>query len=726
MQKKLVQFLLVLIAFCCLFVSCDLDKFPDEMQITLNYDENLMTVYRGGIYGDEIIYPGTKLSGSDSFAVVCNLEDNQTIDKILYNKKDVTKSIYFNVRENYPDYSDEDDFMNQISFSLCWDEGLYHMCENGELKDKDTLTISLSTRPKEQVTLNFNENILFNDAINYDNISSGSSLEEGTVLSFHHIGMMIEYDSTTVLDYFLLNGQKVTEGEMTSKIQNYYYVHKRDAKNGVLDIQAITRAAKEIKINFDATKIECLRNIYYEKNEYGTQELKETISLSSGESVLETSDIYFITKLPENETAEYWTSTLLDWEDTSDQYVPYFHGAISEGFTGSEITVGIKTKILKEFLLNFRPNPDIEGSLILCYKYNPKTGDYDIPLSAGSKIYEGNEIEFRLTDDAYESLYSKDLFLGWQFNEDETSLFEDYMFRKKISADMNFGGMAIINVIAHFIEVEKYTINFEDAYLNIFYRDTDDSLVYIEPEAEISGDIELFITREDIRFPYGKKFDGVYLLNNKEFRDEEGYMKGSIRPLDYIDYATEDNVIYIDAKMRDKTTFAVTFDENIICETSFDGGYTSEAITSGTELIEDSSISLKLSESLDTTGKYVVWIINSEEWQREIGDSFFYTVNGNTSISYELRDFPSYTVTFDDSMITCYYQDDSWNEVTVNTGDTITFTTPNGSTELIFRLVDESLAWSGYWYFNGENSYSQTLECSWYLEEDIRVEYIVE
>jgi len=255
MQKKLAQFLLVLIAFCCLFVSCDLDKFPNEMQITLNYDENLMTVYRAGIYGDEIIYPGTKLSGSDSFAVVCNIEDTQTIDKILYNKKDVSNSVFFKVRENYPEYYYEDDSMNQITFDIGWYVNLWEMCEKGELKDKDTLTISFSTRQKEQVTLNFNENVAFNNSTNYEPISSGASLEEGTVLSFHHIGMMIEYDSTTVLDYFLLNGQKLTEGEMLYKIPYQYYVHKKDAENGVLDIQAITRAAKEIKINFDATRI---------------------------------------------------------------------------------------------------------------------------------------------------------------------------------------------------------------------------------------------------------------------------------------------------------------------------------------------------------------------------------------------------------------------------------------------------------------------------------------
>lgn len=306
------------------------------------------------------------------------------------------------------------------------------------------------------------------------------------------------------------------------------YVHKSFAVDGAITYEAIPRAAKNIKINFDEQKIACsYENPYDEEEESWT-------SFNSGDEIKETMRVKAESKevLPEEKV----------WEGTR------FVG-LAEGFMfydGSTLTNSLEfanldvTEFTLEAVIRTLPTYIINFDGATCNRYNEETGEYTTTIPSGKALIERVELSF----DAQER--EGYIFKCWSVNGEE----DPYIGRDKINGfeywvNPDDAISNIIRIEPVYIPVEEYTIELgmNVNRVDIYY--IDDTQEYLQEwiEGISSEKIKTVIFQYD--WPDGYEYD-KFLLNGIKVDDTV------FDVYELYEYADENNVIRFDAMAKER------------------------------------------------------------------------------------------------------------------------------------------------------------------------------
>lgn len=535
-MKNLQKIMLCLLVLSVLFLfGCDQggsNNFPSERQIKVIYDESIMTVYEHGSTDSPIVPSGGTVGSWSNPMVVIKLDSETTYDKITYNGKDFkTVDEYgesnFRVYREYNEETSQEVFAGYQTYL-----GMYNMTESKKIDDK--LEIEVTTRPAELITINFENLHLYELSTLYDKEEgemSGVQFYENTLLQFTDD---LEDPENNVVDYYEINNERFLvyrgeEGMVDGTTWDFpEYVHKSFAVDGAITYEAIPRAAKNIKINFDEEKIACS----YE-NPYDEEEDSWT-SFNSGDEIKETMRVKAESKevLPEEKV----------WEGT--RFVGLAENIMF--YSGDTLTYALEfanldvTEFTLEAVIRTLPTYTITFDGATCNRYNEETGEYSIPISYGKALIE----DVRLSFDAQER--EGFIFKCWSVNGEE----DPYIGRDKINGfkywvNPNDAISNIIRIEPVYIPVEEYTIELGMNVKGVYIYYIDDTSEHLTEKTVIRSSANIKEVSFVFDWPEGYGYD-KFLLNGIKVDD----------PLfdvyELYEYADENNVIRFDAMAKER------------------------------------------------------------------------------------------------------------------------------------------------------------------------------
>ena len=541
-MKNLQKIILCLLVLSALFLfGCDQGNGGDdwyERQIKVIYDESIMTVYEQGSTDSPIVPSGGTVGSWSNPMVLIKLDSATTYDKITYNGKDFkTVDEYGNI-EIWREYNEE--INHEVFAGYRFHIGMYNMTESKKIDDK--LEIEVTTRPAELITINFENLQLSESSTEYDKEEgemsypeSGVQLYENTWLRFRDD---LEDPENNVVDYYEINNERFLiymgeEGMVDGTNWEFPdYVHKSFAVDGAITYEAVPRAAKNIKINFDEEKIACS----YE-NPYDEEEDSWT-SFNSGDEIKETMRVKAESKeeLPEEKV----------WEGT--RFVGLAENIMF--YNGDTLTYALEfanldvTEITLEAVIKTLPTYIITFDGATCNRYNEETGEYDIPIYIGSSIgkalIEGVELSF----DAQER--EGHIFKCWSVNgEEEPFTGRDEINGFKYWVNPNDAISNIIRIEPVYIPVEEYTIELGMNVKGVYIYYIDDTQEYLQEGIENISSANIKEVSFVFDWPDGYGYD-KFLLNGIKVDD----------PLfdvyELYEYADENNVICFDAMAKER------------------------------------------------------------------------------------------------------------------------------------------------------------------------------
>ena len=533
-MKNLQKIILCLLVLSALFLfGCDhgSNNFSSERQIKVIYDESIMTVYEQGDTDSPIVPSGGTVGSWSNPMVVIKLDSATTYDKITYNGKDFkTVDEYgesnFRVYREYNEETNHEVFAGYIIYI-----GMYNMTESKRIDDK--LEIEVTTRPAELITINFENLHLYELSTLYDKEEgemSGVQFYENTLLQFTDD---LEDPENNVVDYYEINNERFLvyrgeEGMVDGTTSDFpEYVHKSFAVDGAITYEAIPRAAKNIKINFDEQKIACS----YE-NPYDEEEDSWT-SFNSGDEIKETMRVHVESKeeLPEE---KLWEGTrfvglaenIMFYSDST-----LIHALEFANLDVTEFTLEAVIRTLPTYIINFN------GAT--CNRYNEETSEYDIPIYSGKALIEGVDLSF----DAQER--NEYIFKCWSVNGEEESFGRNEINGFEYWVNPNDAISNIIRIEPVYIPVEEYTIELGENVnkVNIYYIDDTSEHLTEKTVIRSSEKIETVIFGYD--WPEGCGYD-KYLLNGIKVDDPV------FDVYELYEYADENNVIRFDAMAKER------------------------------------------------------------------------------------------------------------------------------------------------------------------------------
>jgi len=534
-MKNLQKIILCLLVLSALFLfGCDhgSNNFPSERQIKVIYDESIMTVYEHGSTDSPIVPSGGTVGSWSNPMVVIKLDSATTYDKITYNGKDFkTVDEYgesnFRVYREYNEETSQEVFAGYQTYL-----GMYNMTESKKIDDK--LEIEVTTRPAELITINFENLHLYELSTLYDKEEgemSGVQFYENTLLRFTDD---LEDPENNVVDYYEINNERFLvymgeKGMVDGTTWDFpEYVHKSFAVDGAITYEAVPRAAKNIKINFDEEKIACS----YE-NPYDEEEDSWT-SFNSGDEIKETMRVKAESKeeLPEEKV----------WEGT--RFVGLAENIMF--YSGDTLTYALEfanldvTEFTLEAVIRTLPTYTITFDGATCNRYNEETGEYSIPISYGKALIE----DVRLSFDAQER--EGFIFKCWSVNGEE----DPYIGRDKINGfkywvNPNDAISNIIRIEPVYIPVEEYTIELGMNVKGVYIYYIDGTQEYLQEGIENISSANIKEVNFVFDWPEGYGYD-KFLLNGIKVDD----------PLfdvyELYEYADENNVIRFDAMAKER------------------------------------------------------------------------------------------------------------------------------------------------------------------------------
>lgn len=539
-MKNLQKIILCLLVLSALFLfGCDQggsNNFPSERQIKVIYDESIMTVYEQGSTDTPIVPSGGTVGSWSNPMVVIKLDSATTFDKITYNGKDF-KTVDEYGESNFRVYREYNEEINHEVFAGYQIYiGMYNMTESKKIDDK--LEIEVTTRPAELITINFENLELYESSTEYDKEEgemsfpeSGDQFYENTLLRFYDD---LEDPENNVVDYYEINNERFLvymgeKGMVDGTAWDFpEYVHKSFAVDGAITYEAIPRAAKNIKINFDEQKIACS----YE-NPYDEEEDSWT-SFNSGDEIKETMRVKAESKevLPEEKV----------WEGArfvglAENIMFYSDNTLTNALEFANLDV---TEFTLEAVIRTLPTYIITFDGITCNRYNEATGEYTTTISSGKALIEGVELSF----DAQER--EGHIFKCWSVNGEE----EPFTGRDEINGfeywvNPNDAISNIIRIEPVYIPVEEYTI---ELGMNVKRVD----IYYIDDTSDHLTEKTVNISSENIKevvfipeYPEGYGYD-KYLLNGIK-------VDGNLFDVyELCEYADENNVICFDAVSKER------------------------------------------------------------------------------------------------------------------------------------------------------------------------------
>ena len=538
-MKNLRKIILCLLVLSALFLfGCDQggsNNFSSERQIKVIYDESIMTVYEQGSTDSPIVPSGGTVGSWSSPMVVIKLDSATTFDKITYNGKDfktVDKYGESNFRV-YREYNEETSHEVFAGYQI--GIGMNNMTESKKIDDK--LEIEVTTRPAELITINFENLELYESSAEYDkeegemsSPESGVQFYENTLLRFYDD---LEDPENNVVDYYEINNERFLvywgeDGMVDGTAWDLpEYVHKSFAVDGAITYEAIPRAAKNIKINFDEQKIACS----YE-NPYDEEEDSWT-SFNSGDEIKETMRVKAESKevLPEEKV----------WEGTrfvglAENIMFYSDNTLTNSLEFANLDV---TEFTLEAVIRTLPTYIINFNGATCNRYNEETSEYDIPIYSGKALIEGVDLSF----DAQER--NGYIFKCWSVNGEEEPFGRNEINGFEYWVNPSDAISNIIRIEPVYIPVEEYTIELgmNVNKVSIYYIDDTSEHLTEKTVIRSSENIETVIFQYD--WPDGYEYD-KFLLNgikvdNPVFDVYELY-----------EYADENNVICFDAMAKER------------------------------------------------------------------------------------------------------------------------------------------------------------------------------
>lgn len=537
-MKNLQKIIVCLLVLSALFVfGCDQggsNNFSSERQIKVIYDESIMTVYEQGSTDSPVVPSGGTVGSWSNPMVLIKLDSETTYDKITFNGKDFkTVDEYGNI-EIWREYNEE--INHEVFAGYRFHIGMYNMTESKKIDDK--LEIEVTTRPAELITINFENLQLSESSTEYDKEEgemsypeSGVQLYENTWLRFRDD---LEDPENNVVDYYEINNERFLvyrgeEGMIDGTNWEFPdYVHKSFAVDGAITYEAVLRAAKNIKINFDEQKIACsYENPYDEEEESWT-------SFNSGAEIKETMRVKAESKevLPEEKV----------WEGTrfvglAENFMFYSDATLTHALEFANLDV---TEFTLEAVIRTLPTYTITFNGATCNRYNEETGEYTTTISSGKPLIEDVELSF----DAQER--EGYIFKCWSVNgEEEPFTGRDKINGFKYRVNPNDAISDIIRIEPVYIPVEEYTIELgmNVNKVSIYYIDDTSEHLTEKTVIRSSENIETVIFQYD--WPDGYEYD-KFLLNgikvdNPVFDVYELY-----------EYADENNVIRFDAMAKER------------------------------------------------------------------------------------------------------------------------------------------------------------------------------
>ena len=537
-MKNLQKIMLCLLVLSALFLfGCDhgSNNFPSERQIKVIYDESIMTVYEHGSTDSPIVPSGGTVGSWSSPMVVIKLDSATTFDKITYNGKDFkTVDEYgesnFRVYREYNEETSHEVFAGyQIGI------GMNNMTESKKIDDK--LEIEVTTRPAELITINFENLELYESSAEYDkeegemsSPESGVQFYENTLLRFYDD---LEDPENNVVDYYEINNERFLvywgeDGMVDGTAWDLpEYVHKSFAVDGAITYEAIPRAAKNIKINFDEQKIACS----YE-NPYDEEEDSWT-SFNSGDEIKETMRVKAESKevLPEEKV----------WEGTrfvglAEDIMFYNDNTLTHTLEFANLDV---TEFTLEAVIRTLPTYTITFNGATCNRYNEETSEYDIPIYSGKALIEGVDLSF----DAQER--EGYIFKCWSVNGEEDQYGRHKINGFKYRVNSSDAISNIIRIEPVYIPVEEYTIELgmNVNKVNIYY--IDDTSEHLTEKTVIRSSKKIETVIFEVDWPEGYGYD-KYLLNGTK-------VDGTYFDVyELYEYADENNVIRFDAMAKER------------------------------------------------------------------------------------------------------------------------------------------------------------------------------
>lgn len=531
-MKNLQKIMLCLLVLSALFVfGCDQggsNNFPSERQIKVIYDESIMTVYEQGVTDSPIVPSGGTVGSWSGPMVLIKLDSATTYDKITYNGKDF-KTVDEYGESNFRVYTECNDEMTHEVFAgyqIFLD--MYNLTESKKIDDK--LEIEVTTRPAELITINF-ENLEIDSSVLWEgemsDLESGVQLYENTLVRFNDD---LEDPENNVVDYCEINNERFLNNVgVDGKAWEFPgYVHKSLAVDGAITYEAVPRAAKNIKINFDEEKIACsYENPYDEEEENWT-------SFNSGDEIKETMRVKAESKevLPEEKV----------WEGTrfvglAEGFMFYNDNTLTHALEFANLDV---TEFTLEAVIRTLPTYIINFNGATCNRYNEETGEYTTTISSGKALIEGVDLSF----DAQER--EGYIFKCWSVNGEE----DPYIGRDKINGfeywvNPNDAISNIIRIEPVYIPVEEYSF---DLGMNVKRVD----IYYIDDTSDHLTEKTVNISSENIKevvfifeYPDGSVYD-KYLLNGIKVDDN------LFDVYELYKYADENKVICFDAMAKER------------------------------------------------------------------------------------------------------------------------------------------------------------------------------
>ena len=538
-MKNLRKIILCLLVLSALFLfGCDQggsNNFSSERQIKVIYDESIMTVYEQGSTDSPIVPSGGTVGSWSSPMVVIKLDSATTFDKITYNGKDfktVDKYGESNFRV-YREYNEETSHEVFAGYQI--GIGMNNMTESKKIDDK--LEIEVTTRPAELITINFENLELYESSAEYDkeegemsSPESGVQFYENTLLRFYDD---LEDPENNVVDYYEINNERFLvywgeDGMVDGTAWDLpEYVHKSFAVDGAITYEAIPRAAKNIKINFDEQKIACS----YE-NPYDEEEDSWT-SFNSGDEIKETMRVKAESKevLPEEKV----------WEGTrfvglAENIMFYSDNTLTNSLEFANLDV---TEFTLEAVIRTLPTYIINFNGATCNRYNEETSEYDIPIYSGKALIEGVDLSF----DAQER--NGYIFKCWSVNGEEEPFGRNEINGFEYWVNPSDAISNIIRIEPVYIPVEEYTIELGMNVKGVYIYYIDDTQEYLQEGIENISSANIKQVSFQYDWPDGYGYDKFLLNGNKVdviyFDVYELY-----------EYADENNVIRFDAMAKER------------------------------------------------------------------------------------------------------------------------------------------------------------------------------
>ncbi|MBO5483079.1 MAG: hypothetical protein J5978_07145 [Spirochaetaceae bacterium] len=538
-MKNLQKIIVCLLVLSALFVfGCDQggsNNFSSERQIKVIYDESIMTVYEQGDTDSSIVPSGGTVGSWSNPMVVIKLDSATTYDKITYNGKDF-KTVDEYGESNFRVYREYNEETSQYVFAgYIIYIGMYNMTESKKIDDK--LEIEVTTRPAELITINFENLHLYELSTKYDKEEGEMSSPESSVQFYENTLLQftddLEDPENNVVDYYEINNERFLvyrgeEGMVDGTTSDFpEYVHKSFAVDGAITYEAIPRAAKNIKINFDEEKIACSYENPYDEEDKWT-------SFNSGDEIKETMRVKAESKevLPEE---KLWEGTR--FVGLAEGFMFYSDNTLTHALEFANLDV---TEFTLEAVIRTLPTYIITFDGATCNRCNEETGEYTTTISSGKALIERVELSF----DAQER--ERYIFKCWSVNGEE----DPYIGRDKINGFEYWVNPSdaisnIIRIEPVYIPVEEYTIELGTNVnkVNIYYIDDTSEHLTEKTVIRSSEKIETVIFGYD--WPEGCGYD-KYLLNGIKVDDPV------FDVYELYEYADENNVIRFDAMAKER------------------------------------------------------------------------------------------------------------------------------------------------------------------------------